>query len=280
MIVAVGAWRGMGASVTALALAAAAAVDEPEGAWLVEADPAGGVLAGRVHLGQFAVGGLEQVAFPSERVAAIATLHEVSQRVGDVSVVAAPADPFRAFACHQLRVPWASSLRELPGTVVVDVGRLRVGSPAWPLLHIADELLLVCSPEVTAVVASHDWVRNGGRVGPGGRRRRRGRGVGPCGGWCRWWRRRRRQQQRRRRGGPLWWGRRPRRGRRWRQECAGRAQARPAVTGRAQRRLAVAIVSRTFFYVSFWAVPATGGSGARASRRRLSNSAMHPRSDG
>lgn len=167
MIVAVGAWRGMGASVTALALAAAAAVDEPEGAWLVEADPAGGVLAGRVHLGQFAVGGLEQVAFPSERVAAIATLHEVSQRVGDVSVVAAPADPFRAFACHQLRVPWASSLRELPGTVVVDVGRLRVGSPAWPLLHIADELLLVCSPEVTAVVASHDWVRNGGRVGPG-----------------------------------------------------------------------------------------------------------------
>ncbi|MDO8390422.1 MAG: hypothetical protein Q7V57_08030 [Actinomycetota bacterium] len=166
MIIAVGAWRGTGATVVAFALAAAAAAADPDGAWLIEADPAGGVLAGRVQLGQFALAGLEQVAFPTERGAVISTLHEVSQRVGDVSVVAAPADPFRAFACHQPRVPWVSALRELPGTVVVDVGRLRAGSPAWPLLQLADEMLLVSSPEVTAVVASDDWARNGGRVSP------------------------------------------------------------------------------------------------------------------
>ena len=53
MIVAVGAWRGTGATTTALLLAAALAADsgvESDGAWFVEADPAGGVLAGRMSL--------------------------------------------------------------------------------------------------------------------------------------------------------------------------------------------------------------------------------------
>jgi len=162
MIIVVASWRGTGATATALALAAAAA--DGAGAWLVEADPAGGVLAGRVQLAPYAVGGLERVAFPTERRAVIETLHEVSQRVGEVNLVAAPADPFRAHSCHQPRVAWASSLAELPGTVVVDAGRLRAGTPVWPLLHVADEVLLVSSPEVTAVVASQEWVRAGGRV--------------------------------------------------------------------------------------------------------------------
>ena len=165
MIVAVGSWRGTGTTVVSLALAAAMA-ERGEGAWLVEADPAGGVLAGRVQLAPYAVGGLERVAFPTERRAVVETLHEVSQRIGEVNVVAAPADPFRAYACHHPRVAWASALAELPGTVVVDVGRLRAGSPVWPLLHEADEVLLVSSPEVAAVVASQEWLRADGRVSP------------------------------------------------------------------------------------------------------------------
>jgi len=165
VIIAIGAWRGTGATVTALALAAAAA-EHGDSAWLVEADPAGGVLAGRVQLAPYAVGGLERVAFPAERRAVVEALHEVSQRVGEVNIIAAPADPFRAYSCHQPRVPWSSALAELPGTVVVDVGRLRAGSPAWPLLRAADEVLLVSSPEVAAMVASQEWVQLGGRVSP------------------------------------------------------------------------------------------------------------------
>ena len=67
MIVAVGAWRGTGATTTALMLASAMAAEsslESDGAWFVEADPAGGVLAGRMPLPPGALGGLEQLAFP------------------------------------------------------------------------------------------------------------------------------------------------------------------------------------------------------------------------
>ncbi len=166
MIIAVGSFRGFGATTTAFALASAAAALHPDGAWLVEADPAGGVLAGRVHLAPFAIGGLERVAFPTDRATAVEALHEVAQMVGQVSVVTAPADSFRAFACHQPRLPWIPALRELTGTVVVDVGRMRAGTPAWPLLQSADQVLLVTSAEVSAVVASDEWLRAGGRVSP------------------------------------------------------------------------------------------------------------------
>lgn len=165
MIVAVGSWRGLGATTTALALAATLAHESGEDAWLVEADPAGGVVAGRVHLAPYAVGGLERVAFPNDRTA-VETLHEVAQRVGEVYVVAGPADPFRAHTCHHPRQPWAPALAELPGTVVIDVGRLRAGSPVWPLLRHVDELLLVTSAEVSAAVASDDWLASGGLVAP------------------------------------------------------------------------------------------------------------------
>ena len=166
MIVAVGSWRGLGATTTALALAATLAHESGEDAWLVEADPAGGVFAGRVHLAPFAIGGLERVAFPTDRATAVEALHEVAQTVGQVNVVTAPADSFRAFACHQPRLPWIPALRELPGTVVVDVGRMRAGTPVWPLVQTADQLLMVTSAEVSATVASDEWLRAGGRVSP------------------------------------------------------------------------------------------------------------------
>lgn len=166
MIIAVGSFRGVGATTVALALAAACAEQQPEGAWLVEADPAGGVLGGRVRLAQYAVGGLERVAFPTQRHTAVEALHEVAQPLGGVNLVASPADPFRAYACHQPRSPWIPGLRELPGVVVVDIGRIRAGTPAWPLVHAADQLLLVAPDEVAAMVASDEWLRAEGRVSP------------------------------------------------------------------------------------------------------------------
>ncbi|MFM7686867.1 MAG: hypothetical protein ACKPDI_13225 [Actinomycetota bacterium] len=167
MIIAFGSWRGTGATTAALLLAACAA--EHGDAWLLEADPAGGVLAGRLQLPSGSIGGLERVAFPAQAGAAGEVLQTVAHRTGGLRVVSCPADPFRAHACHLPRQAWARSLRELPGTVVVDVGRLRAGTPVGPVLAAADVLLLVSSPEVCAAVGSIEWLHAAGVVAPGER---------------------------------------------------------------------------------------------------------------
>lgn len=165
MIIAVTSWRGMGTTTTALALAACAA-RSGEGAWLLEADPAGGVLAGRVHLAPITVGGLERVAFPTDRCSLVEALHDVAHQQGRLRIVTAPADPFRAHSCHRPRAPWGDALSELSGTVVVDIGRMRAGSPTWPLVQRADVVLCVCSPEVSAAVSAGEWLGAAGRVAP------------------------------------------------------------------------------------------------------------------
>ncbi len=164
MIVAVTSWRGVGTTTTALLLAASFA--ERDLTWLVEADPAGGVLAGRIHFEPSAIGGLERIAFPVDQLDSASAFAAVAHPIGQLRVVAAPADPFRAYACHAPRWPWQAALRELAGSVVVDVGRLRAATPAWPLLEIADAIVLVVSPEVSAAVASVEWLRASGRVSP------------------------------------------------------------------------------------------------------------------
>lgn len=166
MIIAVGSWRGTGATTLALLAASCLAAGDEQGAWLVEADPAGGVLAGRMHLDAAAVGGLESVALPPRRGSAAELFESAAHVAGGLRIVSAPADPFRAFACHQPRVPWVRSLRELPGSVVVDVGTLRAGSPVWPVLSSADAVVLVAAPEVSAAVAAAEWLQTGGRVSP------------------------------------------------------------------------------------------------------------------
>jgi hypothetical protein len=166
MIVAVGGWRGVGATTLALALAQ---LWGSEGlvTWLVEADPAGGVLSGRLQLDARAVGGLERIAFPVERTPALDGFHAVAQPTGYVTVVSAPVDPFRAYACHHPRVPWVPVLHDLGDVVVVDVGRVRAATPAWDVLSIADVVVVVTSAEVAAAVSSSEWVLAGGRVSPG-----------------------------------------------------------------------------------------------------------------
>lgn len=167
MIIAVGGWRGQGASVTSLLLAWCAALVDETGAWLIEADPAGGVLAGRLQLPTHSVGGLERVAFPqghSVAEALVSVAHQPAGSAGRLHVVAAPVDPFRAHACHQPRAAWWSALRDLPGHVVIDVGSLRAGTPAQPLIDSADHVLVTTSPEVSAAVSASEMVGSGGRI--------------------------------------------------------------------------------------------------------------------
>ncbi len=163
MIAAVTSWRGTGTTTTALLLAAALAEEQPS--WLIEADPAGGVLAGRLDLAAHQLGGLERVAFgpdgSPERFGAVA--HQLDR----VRVVAAPADPFRAHACHTPRVPWLQSAADLDGDVVIDAGRCRPGAVPTAVLTAADTVVLVTSPEVAATVSSVEWRRAGGAVLPG-----------------------------------------------------------------------------------------------------------------
>ena len=165
MIIAVGSWRGIGATTTAL-LAATVLAEQHGEAWLIEADPAGGVLAGRLSLPPHAVGGLERVAFPADRSAPLDDLFAVAHPLGRLQLVTAPADPFRAHACHLPRAPWPSALRQLDAPVVVDIGRLRGGTAAWPVLTLADSVLLVAAPEVAAAVAAAEWIDAAGRVSP------------------------------------------------------------------------------------------------------------------
>lgn len=166
MIVAVGSWRGLGTTTTAMLTAACLSTSDVTGSWLIEADPAGGTLAGRLQLASASLAGLERVAFPTTRVSAVEAFESVCHQVDDLRIVTSPTEPFRAHACHTPRNPWPVSLRELSRNVVVDVGRLRSSTAVWPILALADVVLVVTSPEVSAVVATTEWLDAGGRVSP------------------------------------------------------------------------------------------------------------------
>lgn len=162
MIVAVTAWRGVGSTTTALLLAAHAR-SAGRATWLVETDPAGGVLAGRIGLPVEAVGGLERRAFPG---AAECSLESVAADWHGVRLVSAPADPFRAHACHHPSRQWLPELADLAAdaVVVIDIGRMRAASPSAELLDMADLVVLVTSPEVSAAVGASEWLAAAGRV--------------------------------------------------------------------------------------------------------------------
>jgi MinD-like ATPase involved in chromosome partitioning or flagellar assembly len=162
MIIACTSWRGVGTTTTALLVATCLA--ERGGAWMIEADPAGGVLAGRVSLEPHQFGGLERVAFPIEPMGVTDAFHAVAVHRDGLRIVAAPADPFRSHACHSPRSPWVPSLHDLDGTVVIDIGRSRTGSPARSILAMADVVLLITSPEVSAAVSTAEWMQSAGRV--------------------------------------------------------------------------------------------------------------------
>ncbi len=175
MIVGLGTWRGTGATTTALAVASSL-VSLGRRPWLVEADPAGGVLAARLPRRTVVAGRLESVAFPdtahttgtgtaigidpADRLRAAAT------EVAGMRIVTAPGDPFRAWACHTPRQPWAPALRDLDGPVIVDLGRLRGGAPVGDVLRQLDLLVLVTDSDAVSVTTAADWATALGRVAP------------------------------------------------------------------------------------------------------------------
>lgn len=155
---------GPGGTTFALGLAAAAA--EHGDAWLVEADPAGGVLVGRCERlsGERS---LVDVAFPGPHASGT-TLELVSaaaQPLGHTRVVIAPEAPAQAYECvARPRHRWPAHLRTLPGRVVVDCGRLFPGSPSLDLVRQADAVVVVTPPEGGDVYRFVQWASEGQRV--------------------------------------------------------------------------------------------------------------------
>lgn len=166
-IIAVGSWRGIGTTTSALLLAAAAA-SRGEDSWLVEADPAGGVLASRAP-DLAGVNSLGRVAFESVGDTAVRALAGSARPLGRVSVITGPWDSFQAWsAVATPRTPWFDALRRLDGTVVVDVGSLRGGSvPSWPIIERADALVMVTTPEPAALTSTVAWMDAKGQSAPG-----------------------------------------------------------------------------------------------------------------
>jgi hypothetical protein len=165
MIVGVGSWRGVGATTTALAIAASMAADDAQ-PWLIEADPAGGVLAARLSVERADAGSLERLAFPTARSATLDRFEQAAVSIAGIRVITAPGDPFRAWGCHVPRLAWPALLRELDAPVVVDLGRLRGGAPNASLLAHLDQLLLVSNPDTVSLAATMQWADALGKSSP------------------------------------------------------------------------------------------------------------------
>jgi len=158
---------------TALATALAGrAHGAGEATLLVEADPDGGVLAARFDLGLRPC--LTDLAGAARRGIAAADLGRFTQVVGPgvPVVVAHPSADQTGAALRSAAAPLATALTALAGTVVVDLGRWRPGSPAAPLAHVATRVLLVVHPVleqiaqvVHAAEAAVDGTVSSGRIG-------------------------------------------------------------------------------------------------------------------
>lgn len=169
MIVGWTTWRGTGATTAAVAMAVMAAARHEHPIWLIEVDPAGGVLAARLGIDQ-RVGGLEQLALPDGAAPRIDATDDwfagAAAVSGHLRLVPAPGDAFRAWSCHTPRTDWVRALRELDGDVVVDLGRMRSGSPVGAVIDQLDVLLLVSADDIVSVAAAVDWAEACGRVAP------------------------------------------------------------------------------------------------------------------
>ena len=162
VIVGVGTWRGLGATTTALGLAVRLAA-RGERPWLIEADPAGGLLSARSE-GRGRGRRARARRLPQRSGHRhVDRFDAAAEWWNGVRVVSAPGDPFRAWACHQPRLAWASALRELDGPVIVDVGRVRGGAPIADVLGQLDVLLLTVTPDVVELVTTVEWAAQRGR---------------------------------------------------------------------------------------------------------------------
>jgi hypothetical protein len=151
---------------TTFALGLAAVASEHGQGWLIEADPAGGVLLGRCRpldgarsLVDLAFPGPQAPRAPSELAASAA------QSLGRTSVIVGPEQPTTAFECvARPKHRWPASLRLLPGWVVVDCGRMFPGTPSLEVLRYADVVVVVTPPEGGDVYRFTQWATEGQRV--------------------------------------------------------------------------------------------------------------------
>lgn len=116
---------------------------------IIEADPDGGTLAARFGLPTDP--GLSSLAVASRRSGASDEIDRHSQplRGGEVGVLVAPPTAERvARSLGMLADRLPAELRAAEGDTLVDIGRVRPGSPAWSLVETADAVLLVARPRV------------------------------------------------------------------------------------------------------------------------------------
>ena len=151
-LVALASARSPGLTTTALALAAV--WPAPPGAVLVELDPDGGILAGRLATSPDP--GLNSLAASGRHYLSPGLVVEHFQRLPNgIPAILAPPSPDRTVAAVETlnRVGLAGVLRVLPGSdVLVDCGRIDSRSPALAVLRGADAVVFVIRPRVEDVV--------------------------------------------------------------------------------------------------------------------------------
>lgn len=127
----------------------------PRPAVLVEADPAGGVLAPRYGMAlDPGLSGLA-AAVHRDRSTEVFTHHAQELPGGLPAVLAAPLTDRTMVVLHDAAGLIASAAREAAGLdVFVDCGRLTHGSPVTPLVRAADTVLVVSRPRADELYAA------------------------------------------------------------------------------------------------------------------------------
>jgi len=154
-VIAVGSVHGSpGATTLALDLARLCARSPGREVLLIEADPDGGCLAARLDLA--VKPGLTELAGAARVSISVDDLWTYAQPtdLGVAVIVAHPAAEQVQAALRAAVNHIGAALRDA-GMVIVDVGRLRPGSPALALAALADRTLIVSANSVEAVVSLH-----------------------------------------------------------------------------------------------------------------------------
>lgn len=155
-LIAVGSVHGSpGTTTLALDLARLCAQAAGDDVLLVEADPDGGCLAARLDLavkpGLTELAGAARVAISADDLWTYAQPSDTGVAV----IVAHPAAEQVHAALRAAVTQIGAALRDTAGYAIVDVGRLRPGSPALALAALAERTLIVSANSVEAVVSLH-----------------------------------------------------------------------------------------------------------------------------
>jgi hypothetical protein len=154
--------------VTTLALSLAATWPAARRVLLVEADPAGGTLA--AGSGWAAEPSLVSLAAAARRGGDPSLVWDHCQQLpGEAAVLAGPPSAEHARTALTMLDPLLGRLDELDADVLVDCGRLELGSPLGRLWGRTDRVVLAVRPRLADLQALATWLEsspvNGGRLG-------------------------------------------------------------------------------------------------------------------